>query len=95
MTLETSVVDVTSTVTASLTQYQIGDSMKVSDLIKALEIVKKEYGNLDVLFSKDPEGNAYADLGKRLNIDILNKTLLVFPERQIYADELETKTAVR
>lgn len=67
-----------------------GVNMKISNLIKALESVKKQHGNLDVLVSADPEGNSYGDLGKALNIDKLKKTLLVFPERIIFADDLDT-----
>lgn len=66
--------------------------MKIDNLIKALQSVKAEYGNLDVLVSADPEGNSYADLGKVLNFDLINKTLLVFPEDKVYADELDTAT---
>lgn len=66
--------------------------MKIDNLIKALQSVKAEYGNLDVLVSVDPEGNSYGDLGKVLNFDLINKALLVFPEHNIYADELDAAT---
>ena len=64
--------------------------MKVNDLIKALEQVKKQFGNKEVLVSTDPAGNNYSDLGKRaLNIDVFGNKVLIFPERTIFADDLK------
>ena len=65
--------------------------MKVSNLIKSLEQLKAEYGDLEIVVAGDPAGNTYGDLGKTaLEIDLLDdKTAAVFPVRRIWADELE------
>lgn len=65
--------------------------MKLNDLIRQLEQVKKQVGNVEILFSSDPEGNTFGDLGKKvLRVEQVNKSLIaVFPEHTIYADELD------
>jgi hypothetical protein len=66
--------------------------MKLNDLIIALEALKRKKGNLNVLVSADPEGNCYGDFGDALEFDVMNQTLLLFPEGKVWADELERAT---
>ena len=36
--------------------------MKISEMIKRLEKIKKEYGDMDLVYSSDPEGNHYDEV---------------------------------
>ena len=36
--------------------------MKVSDLIKRLQVLEKEYGDVQVITSSDDEGNSYSPI---------------------------------
>ena len=36
--------------------------MKLSNFIRGLQIVKKEHGDLDVIYSSDDEGNSYGQI---------------------------------
>lgn len=39
--------------------------MKISQIVKTLNQVKKEYGDIDIFVSQDSEGNGYATTGKQ------------------------------
>lgn len=64
--------------------------MKISDLIKSLEQLKTQVGDLQVLIAGDPAGNTYCDLGdKILEVDHIDKnTVAVFPVHKLYADQI-------
>jgi len=36
--------------------------MKLNDHIKALQKIQETYGNLDLIYAKDDEGNAYSEV---------------------------------
>jgi hypothetical protein len=64
--------------------------MKISDMIKSLEQLKTQVGDLEVLVAGDPAGNTFADLGKKvIAADLIDKkTVALFPVRKFYADEI-------
>lgn len=66
--------------------------MKINELIKALQSIQKQAGNVSVLVAADPEGNFYCDLGKsaaKLNAELIDEnTVAVFPVRKLWADEV-------
>ena len=62
--------------------------MKIETLIKALQETRRKYGDKEVLFASDPEGNSYNDMGKVLSIDEHDGKILIFPNSQISPDAL-------
>jgi len=57
--------------------------MKLSKLVKALNQIKKESGDMEILFSSDPEGNSYNSLGDILSFDVNNGKALIFPSHEV------------
>ena len=62
--------------------------MKIDTLIKALQETKKKYGDKEVLFASDPEGNGYNHMGSVLSIDEHNGKILIFPDSQISPEDI-------
>lgn len=48
-------------------------SDKLSDLIKVLQMVKKDFGDLPVYLSTDSEGNSYGSINGSMSIGTINK----------------------
>lgn len=66
--------------------------MKVKQLIKALESLQRQFGNVNIVVSADPEGNSFGDLGtfKQFRAESVDrKNIILFPVETVWADQLD------
>lgn len=56
------------------------NTIKISQLINHLKKVQKEVGNLNIILSKDSEGNAYGTLEEDgICFGIVNNMIVIYP----------------
>lgn len=69
--------------------------MKISQIVKTLNLVKKQYGDVEVFLSSDSEGNGYATAGKQssdcIYFDETKVIIYPFHEGLDYADLPQSK----
>ena len=66
-------------------------TMKISELIKLLEIFKKDFGDMPVIHQEDPEGNGFGTLNCRsfyYDQTKMGNTLFIMPFEEGVEDRL-------
>lgn len=57
-------------------------TIKIADLIKMLEMVKKDFGNLPVVLSSDSEGNGFGTIIGTQDVGCLDDVLILYPHEE-------------
>lgn len=54
-------------------------TLKVSELIKLLEMVKRDFGDLPVVLSSDSEGNSLGTIIGKQDVGYLDDVIILYP----------------
>ena len=57
-------------------------TLKVSELIKLLEMVKRDFGDFPVVLSSDSEGNSLGTITGSQDVGYLDDVIILYPNKE-------------